>query len=204
MRAMKFKPSKDRKKLSVELDAAEPIPAGTISPAFNLHRILVPIDFSDCSRKALTYALSFARQFGAAIELIYVVETPPPIPGLMDFPQPNVSAAKAAREKLAELTLDLDETVNVSARTEVGVPHEEIIRAAEEQNTDLIILGTHGRSGLRRFFLGSTTDRVLRHAGCPVLVVREHEHEFIPEAQETAAKPRDRQVSSQTQTKGKT
>lgn len=200
---MKFKPSKDGKKLSVELDAAEPIPVGTLSPAFNLNRILVPIDFSECSRKALTYALSFARQFGASIELIYVVETPPPIPGLMDFPQPNVSAAKAAREKLAELTLDLDATVRISARTDLGIPHEEIIRAAEEQNIDLIILGTHGRSGLRRFFLGSTTDRVLRHAGCPVLVVREHEHEFIPDAQVPAAKSQGRRTSSPTATKGK-
>lgn len=66
---------------------------------------------------------------------------------------------------------------NIVVRT--GSPGHEIIEAAQELNVDLIILSTHGRTGLERFILGSTAEKVVRRAGCPVLIVRENEHEFI-------------------------
>ena len=59
-----------------------------------------------------------------------------------------------------------------------GEPHSEIVAAAEELATDLIVLSTHGRTGIAHVFLGSTAEKVVRHAGCPVLIVREREHEF--------------------------
>ena len=71
---------------------------------------------------------------------------------------------------------------NVSSETALrqGSPYVEIIKAAKELGIDLIILATHGRTGLAHVFLGSTAERVVRHAGCPVLVVRESERDFVP------------------------
>jgi universal stress protein A len=60
-----------------------------------------------------------------------------------------------------------------------GVPYHEIVQAGQQFKADLIVLGTHGRTGLQHVFMGSTAERVVRHAACPVLVVREREHEFI-------------------------
>jgi nucleotide-binding universal stress UspA family protein len=78
-----------------------------------------------------------------------------------------------------------------------GIPFREIVRAADEHNTDLIILGTQGRTGLSHLFIGSTAERVVRHAPCPVMVVREREHDFLEEEKKASAKKRN--TAKQTQ-----
>ncbi len=91
----------------------------------------------------------------------------------------DAELVQAAKSELQTLRRTVDEEVPSEAVLRVGNPHVEIIEAAEELGIDLIILSTHGRTGLAHVFLGSTAERVVRHAGCPVLIVREHEHEFV-------------------------
>jgi universal stress protein A len=153
---------------------------------FHIKHILVPIDFSESSRKAVRYAVSFAKLFQAELLLVHVLQTPTPIPGVMDFPTVDEGTQTALAQRLSEFR---DETCGgVTARDllVLGSPFNEISRVAEEQNIDLIVLGTHGHSALHRLFLGSTAERVLRYAPCPVLVVREKETDFIGEKNDPA------------------
>jgi len=160
-----------------------------------LKRILVPVDFSECSRKALQYAASFAKQFDAEIVLLHVVE--PPVysegtglaPTSMVFDDTTIRVAAA--KQLAEWRNQIASGATVKANVRSGVPYHQIIQSAEETNTDLIVIGTEGRTGLARMLIGSTAERVVRHAPCPVMVVREREHDFI-RADEAAAKKTSR------------
>lgn len=149
-----------------------------------LTKILVPTDFSKESKKAIGYAQAFARQFGAAITLLHVVEVEN-CP--TDFGYGPVMIQVSSKEKLkkAKLKLDglgrqliskelLDKTLAVS-----GVAYVEIIEAAQALEIDLIILGTHGDDREEQTPMGSTAERVVRHAHCPVFVVRSKEHEFV-------------------------
>lgn len=149
---------------------------------FRLKKILVPIDFSSCSEKALTYALAFSKQFGASIVLLHVVhinysgiEF-----GLVDFPSLEQEVADGARKSLMELSkkmISADVEVEVVVKT--GQSFRQIAEAATELEADVIIMSTHGNTGLKHVLLGSTTENVVRYAPCPVLTVREHEHEFV-------------------------
>jgi universal stress protein A len=153
-------------------------------PALDLKKILVPVDFSDASDKALAYAVAFARQFHAKILLLHVVHVSYMAGeyGPIDVPVLEDQLIEAAKQKIQELAKDkvpaeLLEGTAVCA----GPAVHEIAELAKERNTDLIILSTHGYTGLKRVMLGSVTENVVRHAPCPVLVVREREHEFIHE-----------------------
>jgi universal stress protein A len=149
-----------------------------------LHRILVPIDFSEYSKNALKYAIPFARQFGAAIDLLYVVE-PTIYPADFSFGQigfPNVEEELRTRGALELTALVRREIGNrVKARTAVrtGKPFYEIHQYALDEHIDLIIIATHGHSGVEHILFGSTAEKVVRKAPCPVLVVRTGEHGFI-------------------------
>jgi len=166
-------------------DEALPAAAGgevTPSP-FRLKRILVPIDFSDCSKKALQYALPLAKQHQAAITLLYVVPTTSYAAGEyggIDYASLEADARASADKTLAALVVD-EIRGEVSADTVVctGTPAPEIIEVAKRLPADMIIVSTHGRTGLKHVFLGSVAENVVRHAPCPVLVVREREHEFL-------------------------
>lgn len=156
-----------------------------LAPApLNLRRILVPIDFSKCSRKALHYATALAKQCQSEIHLLHVLEVPPvPVQAFETaFMEgtPEESAAKA----LSEWRAQTGAPASVKTSVCCGLAASEIVRTAGEGNTDLIVIGSHGRTGLARLILGSTAERVVRHAPCPVLVVREREHDFValPEA----------------------
>ena len=144
----------------------------TSLPNFKLKHILLPVDFSDCSKNALQYAIPLARQFNAELTLLHVVETyrafSPEIP-LCDIP-----TAEAAHRAFDGMVIEIP----FKAVVREGEPHIQIVAAAKELATDLIILSTHGRTGLAHILLGSTAEKVVRHAGCPVLIVREREHEF--------------------------
>ena len=147
-----------------------------------LSSILVPIDFSPESDKALRYAIPFAEQFGARLTVVYVVQ-PLPAPDFATFPlvMENDKVVAACRAKLLERVRRLDLPPRLIEKTLVrqGQPAQEITDAARTLKADLIIIATHGYTGIKHAVLGSTAERVVRHAPCPVLVVREREHEFI-------------------------
>lgn len=141
--------------------------------------ILLPTDFSECANYALSYATSLARQFGARIICVHVVEPVVPTVGYTGITEPlpiaDISEQledSATRElpKIAECEecsgLDVEEVIAH------GDAAAEIVRVAKEREVDLIVLSSHGRTGLGRILFGSTAEAVVRHASCPVLVVK--------------------------------
>jgi nucleotide-binding universal stress UspA family protein len=152
----------------------------TIPPEARPHpekpqKILVPIDFSDNSKVALPYAVQYATQFGARIFLLYVVEPAPFLTDLRDVPTAlsDKQVALMARTDLEAIAaLEIDAAVPVEQFVKLGKAYQEIVALAEEAKVDLIIMATHGYTGLKHTLLGSTTERVVHHAPCPVLVVR--------------------------------
>jgi len=175
---MRFKPSETAGGVTVELGPDEaqfpPIPL----PEVHLRKILVPIDFSDCSKKAVAYAAALAKQFHASVHLLHVQARPTPIPAVIDFPVAPESGEEA-RENLRNLARSIDSTITNQITVAVGDPEDEILRAIDENNIDLVIFGTHGRTGLQHWIHGSVTERVLRRANCPALIVRQEEHDFV-------------------------
>jgi len=187
---MKIKPSKKSGSVVVELNPrdSERLSQGAAlangtPPPFKLTKILVPIDFSDCSKKALQYAVPFAKQFGATITLLHVVHVNyvgGPEFGALDFPLSEIDLRKSAEQQLAELAAtEVQPQTAAATLVRIGQEVVEIVGAAKELESDLIIISTHGRTGLKHVFMGSVAENVVRLAPCPVLVVREHEHEFL-------------------------
>ncbi|MCU1276655.1 MAG: universal stress family protein [bacterium] len=145
-----------------------------------IEKILVPVDFSDTSRRALDLAATFAKAFGARVELLHVWAPPQMVP------LPLVIMTSAAEqpmtlEELARSTTctQMEELVeplrkqgiSARARVAVGSPAYEVVELATVGHFDLIVMGTHGRGGLARALLGSVAERVVRRAQCPVLTV---------------------------------
>jgi nucleotide-binding universal stress UspA family protein len=183
---MKIKASPGQRKVVVELDDRESdFPPG-VSGEIALKKILVPIDFSELSRKAVHYAVSLARQFNSEIFLLHVVEfIPTPEVIIAESEYLNVKLREESIRMMAEWKKEIDLPVRASIRD--GSPFRQIADAAEEINADLIILGTQGRTGFSHFVIGSTAERVVRHAPCPVMVVREREHDFVREKKSFSA-----------------
>lgn len=148
-----------------------------------IRSILVPTDFSAESEKALAYALPFARQFGAKVNLLHVIEplaTPDFIPSCPLTLESGKVIAHCKRHLKRVLTdLEIEPQFVEKVLVRYGKPFNEIAEAARALEVDLIIISTHGYTGVKRAFLGSTTERVVRHAPCPVLVLRPREHEFV-------------------------
>src|SRR6266705_4931973 len=149
----------------------------------NLQRILVPIDFSPMSKKAFQYALRFAEQFGCEIVLLHVVEPVTAIAGtplavdIFVQPEEDTAAAKTELARLAASARNRTNSFTSAVRT--GHAPNEITQAAKDLDVDLILIATHGYTSWRHLCIGSTAERVVRTAPCPVLVVREKEHEFV-------------------------
>ncbi len=154
---------------------------------FKVKKILVPVDFSSLSRKALQYAMAFAKQFDAEILLFHAVTSRPPPPNLYQAVSAaqNEEVRKRAEKRLSQWRDAVVSQAAVKASVLEGVPYLEILRMAQENYVDLIIIGMHGRDGWLNELLGGTTRRVVRHAPCPVLVVREHAHDFLAQARES-------------------
>lgn len=183
---MKVRKADQPGKVTVELNSTDEalLEKGAVTGRFRLKTILVPVDFSSFSDKSLDYAVAFAQQFQAGIVLLHVVEPMVYPENYMTIPTVsddiNSSLVKAAEEKLAVQRQRINpDQVDVKAMTRLGRPYVEITGAAKELRVDLIILATHGHTGLRHVLLGSTAERVVRHAPCPVLTVRSPEHDFI-------------------------
>ena len=147
-----------------------------------IRKILVPTDFSPASRKSLSYALRFAEELNSEITLLHVLEPETPLT-LAGRP----AAAAFSKEELADADEGLRDLVNsakaAGAGTKsilrTGIATHEIVEAAKQLDVDLIVIATHGFTGWKHFAIGSTAERVARAAPCPVLVVREKEHDFI-------------------------
>lgn len=152
-----------------------PARAGKI-PALKVKRILVPMDFSNLSKDALPWATFMAEQFKAEVVLLHVVEKFPIdyLLGRELTSHATVPLMKQAEADLKRAATDLTKSIGIkiSAAVREGKPHEEICEAAKALEVDLIVLTTHGYTGLKHVWLGSTAERVVRHASCPVLVVR--------------------------------
>jgi nucleotide-binding universal stress UspA family protein len=149
--------------------------------------ILVPTDFSDFSRHALDYALTFAKTFGARIILMHVTPereldairqvSPYFDPGkLEDFLQQRQSEDRKQLDEF--IPSESKEGIEVETIHKVGIPFVEIIRTAKKKKVDLIVMATHGRSGLAHVIFGSVAEKVVRKSTSPVLSIRPPEHEF--------------------------
>jgi len=169
----KRKPSRTKKSTS----HASPI---------ELRKILVPIDFSDYSKKALHYAIPFARQFRATVYLLYVVE-PTIYPADFSFGQigmPNVEnelRTKGEQELRELISNEIKGAVPAEAFVKVGLPFVEVVSFAKDEKIELIIVATHGHTGVEHVLFGSTAEKIVRKAPCPVLVVRSDERDFVDE-----------------------
>jgi universal stress protein A len=184
---MKAKPAKHPGEIVLQLNRRdEPLMAiaGNVrkpSP-FRLKNILVPIDFSDCSKKALQYAIPLAQEHDAKLTAVYVVPTTYGVGeyGGIDYSSIRAEARIHSEMRLADLVAQ-EVACRVPTDTLVcsGSPAPEIVEAAKDLPADLIVISTHGYSGLKSMFLGRVAEHVVRAAPCPVLVVRENEHEFL-------------------------
>jgi nucleotide-binding universal stress UspA family protein len=149
-----------------------------------LKKVLVPTDFSDSARHALSYGVSFAKEYDAGLVLLHVVENLTVGYASDLFPVPMAEVFQEisgyAKTELAKLAAEVREKgVSVEETVVQGKPSAEIIRFAAENKVDMIVLGTHGKGMLDQALFGSTTERVVRRAPCPVLTVRMAEHEFV-------------------------
>ena len=149
----------------------------------NLKHILVPSDFSECSDAAVRYGLELARKFGATLHLLHVVQDPATQPWAAEgFAVPLLEAVdqwqKDAKTRLDAL-IPLEDRANAVVSCAIASPFPEILRYALDKDIDLIVMGTHGRGGVSHMLLGSIAEKVVRRAPCPVLTVRQPEHDFV-------------------------
>ena len=139
--------------------------------------VLFPTDFSQGARAAMDYALSLARDYNAKLVLLYVVQDISIaewyIPSSISATDLVEDMQKSAWNEMGKWATEAGAKVkDVEKMVARGVPFVEIIRTAREKNVDVIIIGTHGRTGIDHMLFGSTAEKVVRKADCPVLTVR--------------------------------
>ena len=149
-----------------------------------IQKILVPTDFSESAHHALRYALTLASELQAELLLVHVVETLAVGYASDLFPVPMAEVFQElsgyAKGEIAKLASEASaKGVRVREIVLQGKPSAEIVRAARDEEVDMIVLGTHGKGVLDKALFGSTTERVVRRAPCPVLTCRLKEHEFV-------------------------
>jgi len=152
------------------------------APADSVQRVMVPIDFSEASTRALEYAHELALTYGSEIVVMHAIEEVvlPMAYGMApkqvdaEAVRPNVEAA------LANLLDEYVEIEHARAEIRVGYPPQEILDTITDASIDWVVMGTHGRQGLNRLLMGSVTERIVRHAPCPVLTVQEDSRSLLP------------------------
>ncbi len=160
----------------------EAAPTVTEEDHLTFGRILVPIDFSEHSKKTVSCAINLALRDNAMVQLLHVFQISDYV--VTPFARRNQqtdqvksqidAAEQEARERLAAFEQQFQNRgIKVEAYIRVGYPFDEIVAMAEHFNVDLIVIGSHGCSGITRLLVGSTAERVVEHAPCPVLVVKE-------------------------------
>jgi len=138
--------------------------------------IVFPTDFSECSLHALNMADEIADKFSSRLHIVHIVYDMvayADAAAVMNwYPAMYVDLEKAAREELDKIAKHIKFARDPDLVVRRGVEESEIVTYADEQKADLIVMGTHGRTGVGRLLLGSTAEQVVRHANCPVLTVR--------------------------------
>ncbi len=157
---------------------------GKSQRALSIRKILVPIDFSDCSMKGVAYAKALAKEFDASLVLLHSVHIQYYVASdeyaRYDFPLLMQQAEKAARGQILDLVQKTDwEGIKVEPSLQIGHAGDQICARAKDHRADLIVTSTHGTTGLKHILLGSTAEYVVRHANCPVLVVPSHERPVL-------------------------
>ncbi len=142
-----------------------------------IRRILFPTDFSEPAGHAWPFALQFAKEFGAELHVLHVAAPPPRLSEAYSLhfdPEKFAEASRAeARQSLERLQQAAkDRSIDVRSEVRIGVDFHEIIVYAESHQMDLIVMATHGRTGLAHALVGSVAEKVVRGAPCPVLTVR--------------------------------
>lgn len=141
-----------------------------------IQKVLVPTDFSPVSAHVIQYAGELAHKFGASLLVVHVV--PPSaypminVAGMGHFPNLREEIRKRCEHEMAELLAKTPPEAQTTSRIVEGVPFTEILRCAHDEQVDMIVMATHGHTGLKHMVLGSTAERVVRMATCPVLTVR--------------------------------
>lgn len=150
--------------------------------------ILLPTDGSECSGRAMAYAFSFAKQYGARVVALHVIDQRWEDQTRRALAEVGYEVLKLGKEglegegkRILSEVAKAAESFGVACETRIvtGIPIEVILRLSEDLPADLIILGTHGRTGIAHALLGSVAERVVRRASCPVITVRQEEHESV-------------------------
>lgn len=153
-----------------------------------LNRILVPTDFSEFSQPAMNYGCAIAARFESELHLIHIVPDP-----AMLIPEAGAFSVDAIESQSGELARRATTQLNdmpgsgwengrpIQREVRIGTIHLEIIDYAKSNDIDLIVIGTHGRSGLMHILMGSVAERIVRHSACPVLTVKPAGHQFVTE-----------------------
>jgi nucleotide-binding universal stress UspA family protein len=147
-----------------------------------LKKILVPTDFSECSEAAVRHGLELARTFDATVHLLHVVEDPNTMAWSQGFPLSVVEILEHFQEESrTRLLASVPESdrARVVVSCPIAAPVAEILRYAQDESIDLIVMGTHGRGFVAHALIGSVAERVVRRAPCPVLTVRQPQHSFL-------------------------
>ena len=142
---------------------------GQNGKALNLKQIMVPIDFSGCCQKALAYAAAFAHDYKARITLVHIVDGPLD----SDVAQKRENDLRTLAEAEIPIGIPVEFTVKC------GRPLLEIVNMAKAGFVDMLVISTHARGRLPDFFMSSAAEEIVRYAPCPIIVIREDEHDFL-------------------------
>lgn len=163
--------------MTTESQAA--VAAGQSSP-IGFHTMLVPVDFSEMGTSVLPYAQQLARHFQSSVMLLHVFEPtyPYPVDGLAHFPgdlyDPRAELQSRLSERMEQFATEWKSVTRLPVQSEIkfGRAYDEICNVARDIRADLIVIPTHGYTGLKHMLIGSTAEKVVRHAPCAVLVIR--------------------------------
>ena len=147
----------------------------------NIKNILCPVDHSDCSKEALKYAVSFAIKDNSKLYLLHVIDirTFDESINAMTPQIPDDETLAQLKTKLLDcIPEEMRDDMNVEALVVQGIPFVEIISTAKKNDIDMIVLGSHGRTGITHMMMGSVSEKVVRKAPCPILIVRKSNQKF--------------------------
>lgn len=144
----------------------------------NVKRILVPIDYSEGSEAAVRYAASLATEYDAELHVVHVYEPPAPYvnAGFAAASLPETEEMNEAQERAQLDKVQPPTSVAVYRELLVGTPIDELVEYVEQNGVDLVVMGTHGRTGLERLLMGSVAEGLVRRAPCAVLTIKDPSH----------------------------
>lgn len=143
----------------------------------NIKNILCPVDFSDSGTAAINFATSLAKEYAAELHLVHVYEQPFAYidGGFASTPIPSIAPADLEAEEARLVAVKPDKDIKFRHEFIIGSPADDLVNYAKENQIDLIVMGTHGRTGLNRLLMGSVAEAVVRRAACPVLTIKQPE-----------------------------